>query len=63
MQTHTCNLPHSVEDFQFLWIEGWYAIVCITLNRKKETKTKLKAQKEILINLLKTAEISDDYKN
>lgn len=49
MQTHTCNLPHSVEDFQFLWIEGWYTIVCITLNRKKETKTKLKAQKEYLL--------------
>lgn len=37
---HTCNLLHCVEDFQFFWIEGWYAIIIITLNRKGETTIK-----------------------
>jgi len=32
--TLTCYLSHSVEDLEFVGIEGWYAIVLITLRRQ-----------------------------
>lgn len=38
--THTCNLLHRVEYFQFFRIKCWDTIVLITLNKEK-TKSKL----------------------